>query len=107
MGSRKFISSTTKKTLEVIRFLRGDIWRIREQDLPRREVADHAVGPVAHAGLEERKPVGAQVQLLAVIDGDDLDFVAVALPGDPGHLASNPAKTIDSYSDFHRFPSSR
>jgi membrane protein len=37
MDSRKFISSTTTKTTEVIRFLRGDIWRIREKDLPRRK----------------------------------------------------------------------
>jgi membrane protein len=37
MDSRKFISSTTAKTTEVIRFLRGDIWRIREKDLPRRK----------------------------------------------------------------------
>jgi len=37
MDSRKFISSTKTKTTEVIRFLRGDIWRIREKDLPRRK----------------------------------------------------------------------
>ncbi|HYQ59548.1 MAG TPA: YhjD/YihY/BrkB family envelope integrity protein [Desulfatiglandales bacterium] len=37
MDSRKFISSTTAKTTEAIRFLRGDIWRIREKDLPRRK----------------------------------------------------------------------
>src|SRR5512136_1886200 len=37
MDSRKFISSTTTKTTEVIRFLRGDIWRIREKDLSRRK----------------------------------------------------------------------
>ncbi len=37
MDSRKFISSATGKTMEAIRFLRGDIWRIREKDLPRRK----------------------------------------------------------------------
>ncbi len=37
MESRKFISSATGKTMEAIRFLRGDIWRIREKDLPRRK----------------------------------------------------------------------
>jgi len=37
MDSRKFISSAKGKTMEAIRFLRGDIWRIREKDLPRRK----------------------------------------------------------------------
>jgi membrane protein len=37
MDSRRFISSTRTKTTEAIRFLRGDIWRIREKDLPRRK----------------------------------------------------------------------
>jgi membrane protein len=35
MDSRKFVSSARKRTTEMIRFLRGDIWRIRERDLPR------------------------------------------------------------------------
>jgi membrane protein len=37
MESRKFISSAMNRTMEGIRFLRGDIWRIREKDLPRRK----------------------------------------------------------------------
>jgi membrane protein len=35
MDFRKFASSAMKRAMEVIRFLRGDIWRIREKDLPR------------------------------------------------------------------------
>jgi membrane protein len=35
MDFRRFFSSAMNRTLEVIRFLRGDIWRIRERDLPR------------------------------------------------------------------------
>jgi membrane protein len=35
MDLRKFFSSAMNRTLEVIRFLKGDIWRIRERDLPR------------------------------------------------------------------------
>jgi membrane protein len=35
MDTRRLLTSTTSKTMEVIRFLRGDIWRIREKDLPR------------------------------------------------------------------------
>jgi len=35
MDSRKFVSSARNRTMEMIRFLRGDIWRIREKDLPR------------------------------------------------------------------------
>ncbi len=35
MNSRKFISSAKSRTREGIRFLRGDLWRIREKDLPR------------------------------------------------------------------------
>ena len=37
MDSRKFVSSAMNRTMEGIRFLRGDIWRIREKDLPRRK----------------------------------------------------------------------
>ena len=37
MDSRKVISSAMNRTMEGIRFLRGDIWRIREKDLPRRK----------------------------------------------------------------------
>ena len=37
MDLRKFSSSTRSRTVELIRFLRGDIWRIREKDLPRRK----------------------------------------------------------------------
>jgi len=32
---RRFFASLMSKTMEVVRFLRGDIWRIREKDLPR------------------------------------------------------------------------
>ena len=35
MDFRRFFSSAAHRTLEVVRFLRGDIWRIRERDLPR------------------------------------------------------------------------
>jgi membrane protein len=35
MDSRKFVSSARKRTTEMVRFLRGDLWRIREKDLPR------------------------------------------------------------------------
>jgi membrane protein len=35
MDLRRFFSSAMNRTLEVIRFLKGDIWRIRERDLPR------------------------------------------------------------------------
>ncbi len=35
MDLRRFFASVMSKTVEVIRFLRGDIWRIREKDLPR------------------------------------------------------------------------
>jgi len=35
MDSRKFVSSARNRTTEMVRFLRGDIWRIREKDLPR------------------------------------------------------------------------
>ena len=35
MDIRRFLSSAMNRTMEVIRFLRGDIWRIREKDLPR------------------------------------------------------------------------
>ena len=35
MDFRKFSSSAMSRTMEGIRFLRGDIWRIREKDLPR------------------------------------------------------------------------
>jgi membrane protein len=35
MDLQKFFSSAMNRTMEVIRFLRGDIWRIREKDLPR------------------------------------------------------------------------
>src|SRR4030042_3702420 len=37
MESRKFVSSAMNRTVEGIRFLRGDIWRIRAKDLPRRK----------------------------------------------------------------------
>ena len=37
MGSRKVIPSAMNRAMEAIRFLRGDIWRIREKDLPRRK----------------------------------------------------------------------
>jgi membrane protein len=35
MDFRRFFSCAAHKTLEMVRFLRGDIWRIRERDLPR------------------------------------------------------------------------
>ena len=35
MDIRRVFSSAIRKAMEVIRFLRGDIWRIREKDLPR------------------------------------------------------------------------
>jgi len=37
MESRKFVSSAMNRTMEGIRFLRGDIWRIRAKDRPRRK----------------------------------------------------------------------
>lgn len=37
MDSRKFFFSAMNRTMEGIRFVRGDIWRIRAKDLPRRK----------------------------------------------------------------------